>query len=146
MRAIFLILVLLITSSCSKNDNEFLPIEITPTLISKGYFFNSNYNPTRHNLIFNDSDEWEDFIANIWLVNPVPSEANVDFNTYQVIAVIDEPRPNGGHSIDIISITENAENIIVVVDKLLNGDATTIPTRPYHFVKIPISNKEITFE
>lgn len=146
MKTIILTFSLFFMLSCNSDEPKFQSIEITPILISKGVFFNGNYNPTQHNEIFTNTTQWNDFISNVWETDPIPDEVNVDFETYKVIAAFDEPRPNGGHSIDIISVTENAENITIVVEKLLNGDATTFPTRPYHFVKIPISNKEIIFE
>jgi len=147
MNTILLILSLFFITSCNDDENNtFQSVEITPILISKGGIFNGNYNSTQHNEIFNNYTEWNNFVTNIWGLANIPNEATVNFNEYQVIVALDEPRPNGGHSIDITSIIENATNIVITVEKLNNGDDTQIPTRPYHFVKIPTSNKPIVFE
>jgi len=148
MKTTILFFSLIFAISCNRSDDnsEFQSTEITPILISKGEIFNGNYNPTRHNEIFNNYTEWNNFVTNIWGLANIPDEATVNFNEYQVIVALDEPRPNGGHSIDITSIIENATNIVITVEKLNNGDATQIPTRPYHFIKIPTSNKPIVFE
>jgi len=147
MKTIILIFSLFFMLSCDNDDDncQFESTEITPILISKGQLFNGNYNPTQHNELFNNPTEWNDFVTDVWATN-IPDEATVNFDEHLVIAAFDQPRPTGGHSIDIISITENAENIVVIVQKLNNGDDTTMPSRPHHFVKIPISDKPIVFE
>ena len=47
------------------------------------------------------------------------------------------PQPTGGHSIDIVSITENAENIVVVIDKLNNGGELQIERVHITLLKYP---------
>ncbi|MDG2193900.1 MAG: protease complex subunit PrcB family protein [Polaribacter sp.] len=144
MKTIILIFSIFLVTSC--DNSQFQSTEITPVLISKGEMFNGNYNPTKHNKIFDNSTEWNYFITDVWAIATIPNEAIVNFDQHIVIATFDKPRSTGGHSIDIISITENSNNIVVIVEKLNNGDLTQIPTRPYHFVKIPKTTKEIVFE
>jgi len=144
MKKMISILVLFLIVNCEKST-EFQSFEITPVLVSKGEYFNPNYNPTRHGEVFSNAVAWDEFVTNSWGIATVPDAANVNFEEHQVIASFDQPWPTGGHSIDIISVVENSENIVVVVDKLNNGDFTQMPTRPYHFVKIPISTKPIIF-
>jgi len=145
MKTIILFFSLILAISCN-NNSEFQPTEITPVLISKGEIFNGNYNPIQHNVIFDNSTEWNNFVTNVWAIATIPNEAIVNFDQHIVIATFDQPRLTGGHSIDIISITENAEIIVVIVEKLNNGDLTQIATRPYHFVKIPKTTKDIIFQ
>lgn len=135
--------------SCSNNDDENATVQSTPvtfTEISKGEIFNGNYNPTQHGEIFDNETDWINFKNNIWQLASFPPETIVDFNSHIVIAVFDEPRPTGGHSIDILSIVDDGQYIVVTYDKLLNGGDPTIVTRPYHFVKIPITSKPIVFQ
>ena len=148
MKTIILILSLFLSLGCNNSDHQtpFQSTEITPILISKGELFNGNYNPTRHIETFDNSTSWNTFVADVWSIAAIPDEAIVNFEEHIVIAAFDMPQPTGGHSIDIVSITENAENIVVVIDKLNNGGDATIPTRPYHFVKIPKTTKEIVTE
>lgn len=130
---------------CSCND-DYEHQDITPVLISKGIIFNGNYNPTQHAEVFYNQTEWEDFKNNIWQLAEFPSESNVDFNEDIVITVFDLPRTTGGYDVTITSITENDENIIVSISYTGNGDATQMPTRPYHFVKISRTAKPIIFQ
>ena len=148
MKTTLLILSLFLSLGCNNSDPQtpFQSTEITPILISKGELFNGNYNPTRHIEIFDNSTSWNTFVADVWSIATAPDEAIVNFDEHIVIAAFDMPQPTGGHSIDIVSITENAETIVVVIDKLNNGDLTQIVTRPYHFVKIPKTTKEIVTE
>ena len=138
----------MLSISCSKNDNanNYSPQIITPILISKGVLFNGNYNPIYHNRVFYTQTEWNDFINNIWGTSNAPSNATVDFSLFEVIASFDQPRATGGFDINIISVTENQDNIVIQVSRTGNGDATQMPTRPYHFIKIPKSTKPVVFQ
>lgn len=62
-----------------------------------------------------------------------------------VIIVIDAVYPNGGHSVDIMTVDENPQNIEIDVEKLLQGNVTTVVTQPYHIVKIPKIQKPVIF-
>jgi hypothetical protein len=147
MKTTILILSFFLATSCNNDDDNQIdqstPINFTD--ISKGELFNGNYNPTQHGVVFDNEDDWNNFKNNIWQIASFPPESDIDFDQDIVLAVFDEPRPTGGHSIDIISVMDNGQNIVVTYDKLMNGDDTTIPTRPYHFVKIPITSKPIEF-
>ena len=146
MKTIILILSIFLVTSCSNDDNQTAQsIPVTFTEISKGELFNGNYNPTQHGEVFNNATDWNNFKNNIWQLANFRPESDIDFNNDIVITVFDEPRSTGGHSIDITSVIDNGENVVVTFDKLMNGDDTAIPTRPYHFVKIPITSKPIEF-
>lgn len=70
----------------------------------------------------------------------------IDFNKYQIIAVFDNIKTTGGYSIDITSVVENRNNIVVTIKRLLTGDNSTVMTQPFHIVKIPKTTKPIVFE
>ncbi len=139
------VLILFCIPLYSCNDN-YEQQDITPVLISKGVTFNGNYNPTQHAEIFYNQTTWENFKNDIWQLSEFPDESNVDFNNDIVIAAFDLPRTTGGYEVTITSITENYETIIVHILYTGNGDATQMPTRPYHFVKIPKTTKPIIFQ
>ena len=72
--------------------------------------------------------------------------ANVDFNTHQLVVIFDIPRPDSGYTISVHSITENSSNIIVSTQSHKKSDiATMYPIQPFCIVKIPTSNKPVTF-
>jgi len=74
------------------------------------------------------------------------SETDIDFFQYQVIAVLDALKGNGGWSIDITDITEYQDEIVVTVENLKRGNLTAQVTHPFHIVKIPQSAKNVRFQ
>jgi hypothetical protein len=60
--------------------------------------------------------------------------------------VIDKRYGNGGWSVDILDVIEYDDKILVKYTNLNKGDDTLPIIQPYHFVKIPISNKNVVFE
>ncbi len=128
-----------------KDDGQ-PPVAIDFTNISKGEIFNGNYNPTQHGEVFYKLNLWNDFKENVWGLETFPPETEVNFNEHIVVALFDEPRTNGGHSIDVVSVTEYPESILVRYTKFNNGDLTQVLTRPYHFVKIPFTSKKVLFK
>ncbi|MFY1047628.1 hypothetical protein [Chryseobacterium sp. GP-SGM7] len=143
--------ILLIVTSC-RNDNNEEQIEsknqINFQLIGKGNFMGSSY-ATPQNSVITNTTQWNNFLNQIDSPNNHPSsgftETNIDFNQFMVILVVDEVYPNGGHSVDIITVDENSQNIEVDVEKLLQGNATSVVTQPYHIVKIPKIAKPVIF-
>ena len=73
-------------------------------------------------------------------------ETEIKFSEYMIIAVFDEVKSNGGWSIDITNIEQQANRISITVTNLKTGNASSVITQPYQIVKIPVSDKEIVFE
>jgi hypothetical protein len=69
-----------------------------------------------------------------------------DFEAFMILAVFDKTYGNGGHSIDIIKITEYDKRVVVTIDNVLKGGFTSVMTQPYHLVKIRKTDKIILFE
>lgn len=142
--------ILLILTSCRDNNDENIESknQINFQLIGKGNLMGSSYAPPQNTAITN-STQWNNFLNQIDSSNNHPSstftETNIDFNQFMVILVVDSVYPNGGHSVDILTIDENSQNIEVDVEKLLQGDVTTVITQPYHIVKIPKILKPVIF-
>ncbi len=138
------------TISCRDNyDDEQLENknQINFQLIGKGNLM-GNY-AAQQNTVITTSTQWINFLNQIDSPNNHPSagftETNIDFNQFMAIVVIDAVYPNGGHSVDIITVDENTQNIEVDVEKLLQGNLTTVITQPYHIVKIPKILKPVIF-
>lgn len=160
MKNLFLFLFSFILLGCNNDDEPtptpFVPVEITPTLISKyNIGVSSSIGISEQKTIYNESTNWnlllnqiesyylplgEDYLAQHFL------ETIIDYTNYTVIAVFDQVYGNGGHSIDITNITEYENNIVVTVDNLQTGNSSSVITQPYHIVKIPKATKPIVFE
>lgn len=142
--------IFFMTISCRSNNDENMDSKnpINFQLIGKGNLTGSSYAPPQNTAITN-STQWNNFLNQIDSPNNHPSagftETNIDFNQFMVIIVIDAVYPNGGHSVDIMTVDENTQNIEVDVEKLLQGNVTTVITQPYHIVKIPKILKPVIF-
>ena len=136
--------LILIIISCTKKDNDFLLID--PVLVGKGNL-NGSEGIAQQNLIIKNTSDWENLIAqfNDFKVLEL-KDTDINFDTFQLIAVFDQVYGNGGHSIDITRIVEYDANIAVTIEHLETGDDTSVVTQPFHIVKIPLINKPIIFE
>ncbi len=144
---LLLISVLFINYSCNdKDENIESKTQINFQLIGKGELIGNSL--SQQNLVITSSAQWTTLLNTLDANNNVSggfTETNIDFNQYMVIAVFDQTYLNGGHSIDIIAVDETASNLEVNVEKLLQGNVTSIVTQPYHIVKIPKIAKPVTF-
>lgn len=147
---ILLCSIFFVTISCrDNNDDEQLESknQINFQLIGKGNL-TGNYT-AQQNTVITNTTQWNNFLVQIDGQNNHPStdftETNIDFNQFMVIVVIDAVYPNGGHSVDIKTVEENPQNIEIDVEKLLQGNVTTVVTQPYHIVKIPKILKPVIF-
>lgn len=142
--------IFFMTISCRSNNDENIDSKnsINFQLIGKGNLMGSSYAPPQNTAITN-STQWNNFLNQIDNSSNHPSssftETNIDFNQFMVILVVDSVYPNGGHSVDIMTVDENTQNIEVDVEKLLQGNVTTVITQPYHIVKIPKILKPVIF-
>tara|TARA_B110000114_G_scaffold133888_1_gene140372 strand:+ start:183 stop:563 length:381 start_codon:yes stop_codon:yes gene_type:complete len=125
-------------------------VNIESTLIAKDNLFgNGDEGIIEQNLEITDQKTFDNLISQMNTVNNVSdsfSEIDIDFSQYKVIAIFDEIRENGGHSLEL-NIKSNSENIIVnITDVVPEGNATTVITQPFHIVKISNSDLPIIFE
>jgi len=105
-------------------------------------------NISKQNNVITNQVEWFQLIEAMNTLNDVSSsftEIDIDFNRFQIIAVFEEIKYNGGHSIDITKVVETESSIAVTVENLKKGNFTSIVTQPYHIVKIPTSDKPVVF-
>lgn len=145
---ILIITIIIGLTSCNKNDDELNLVEFTQ-IGQNNLYGNGEENITKQNLVISESNSWNELIGKMNTVNYVSdefTETDIDFANFIVIAVFDKVYGNGGHSIDIIKITENENRVIVTIRNILRGDATSIMTQPFHIVKIPKTDKLIIFE
>ena len=149
-KKVLIILLSIFILSCNPEDDNSEMVHIQSTLIAKDNLFgNGDEGIIEHNLIISDQTTWNNLIIQMNSINNVTdnfSETDIDFSEYKIIAVFDEIKGNGGHSLEL-DIMSNSENIIVNVTNLApEGNATTVITQPFHIVKILNSDLPIIFE
>ncbi|MCL2413753.1 MAG: hypothetical protein FWC94_00660 [Bacteroidales bacterium] len=74
------------------------------------------------------------------------TETTIDFSKYQIIVAIDRLRGGTGSDIEIISITEHSEEIVVVVRDFFRSSIASVTTQAHHIIKMPRSDKNVRFE
>jgi len=145
-----LILAIVNVGGCVESRTKLQIPQESYVLIGQGALFGSGEEGiVRQNLVITDDVSWQNLVSQMNTRNNVSdgfTETNIDFNTYEVIAVFDEVKGNGGWTIDITSIEYQANQIVVSVTNLTTGNVSSVITQPYQIVKIPVSNKEIVFE
>lgn len=145
---LFFCSVFFLLNSCNnQEDNTESKTQINFQLIGKGDLVGNNI--PQQNTVITTSAQWTALLNSLDASNNISggfTETNIDFNQFMVIATFDQVFSNGGHSIDIITVDENLQNIVVDVEKLLTGNVTSVVTQPYHIVKIPKSLKPVTFQ
>jgi hypothetical protein len=104
----------------------------------------------KQNLVITSDTAWQNLITTMNLVNNVSdsfTEINIDFLEYQVIAVFDKLKLNGGWTIDITDITEDVDSTVITIQNLGKGDSNSVQIiRPFCIIKIPLSEKNIVFQ
>ena len=148
--SLLLFLGIALLAGCSNDDDNSEMVNIESTLIAKDNLFgNGDEGIIEQNLEITDQNTFDNLISQMNIVNNVSdsfSEIDIDFSQYKVIAIFDEIRENGGHSLEL-NIMSNSENIIVnITDVVPEGNETTVITQPFHIVKISNSDLPIIFE
>ena len=149
-KKVLIILLSIIAFSCNSNDDNSEIVNIESTLIAKDNLYGDGAEGiVEQNLVISDQMTWNSLITQMNSVNNVSdsfAETDIDFSTYTIIAVFDEIKGNGGHSLEF-DIIVNSDNIIInVTDLAPGGNATTVITQPFHIVKITNSDLPIFFE
>ena len=148
MKTIILSVILIVTLSCSKNNEEksFTPQNVVPALIGKG-IFSGNENISPQNTVIYDSAVWNDILNPLdqGTLQQFTETTGVDFNTFQLIAVIDTLYPSPTYEVKITTITENENNIVVNYEKIFTPSASSVYAQSFHIVKMPKSIKPVTF-
>lgn len=147
---VLIILLLILSLSCNSGDAESKMINIESTLIAKDNLYgNGAEGITEQNMVITNQSTWNDLISKMNSVNNMSdnfSETDIDFAQYKVIAVFDEIKSNGGHSVEL-ELISNTESIIVIITELVpQGIATTVITQPFYIVKIPTSDLPVIFK
>ena len=140
---IFLITIgLLILSSCSKSDFDF--IQVVPfIIIAEGSYSDLE---KEDSWVIKNENAWSEFLAQSNLQEYI--SAPINFETHILLAVSLGESPSGGYSIHISEIEEFTNELIVHIisstpDK--NDEVTPALTQPYQVVRIEKTSKKISF-
>jgi len=145
------LLIFTVTVSCDK-----YPITITPVLIEEGIGGFGNSSGKEEIFVIKTEEEWDNLMcfrsqfcddSCVTACRRDLAEKNINFDMSQVIAVIDEVRPSTGWRINIVSIKEYSDDIVVnIYIKVPKGTELDMLTQPYQIVKIPVTSKDVVFK
>lgn len=144
------IVILLFALNCKSTENQAKMTQENIVLIGKGNLYGSGAEGIeKQNLVITTTEEWKGLLNKINTVNKVSdsfSETDIDFSEYTIIAIFEEVKNSGGHSLDLV-IQETKDKMSVdVLRKSPDGIATSVMTQPYYIVKIPKTSLPIVFE
>ena len=138
-------------------DNTF-PKEIPFTEIAQRTWSQSIVNVTANEKrIIRTQEEWRKFKESLCYM-PIGYEelvcetggfhyTEVNFNTYQLLVVVDSVRPTIGYSIQIVAMTAYSDNIVVIVHQYLpRNPIIQYISKPFQIVETPILDGEFLFE
>ena len=151
MKRLLFLFALTIFIGCNNNDEEFLSLTTSTTLVASGNLYrNGGENITRQNLIIQNNNEWIELMNKMNSVNNVTDNftgTEFDFSNFIILALFDDIKMYGGYSIEIESVVENRSDLIAIIrHRSPNGIAPTVITQPYVIVKIPKTEKKIIFK
>lgn len=89
--------------------------------------------------------EWEMVHSGM---EPVPELPDVNFDKRDLILLMMDTKPTGGYGIDLVSVQAKDEHLTVQYAEQHPGEncfTTQALTRPYKFISIPKSDKEVKF-
>ncbi len=136
--------------ACKSKTNSYNKKDINISLIASGNLHGTgSENIEKQNLVIKNKVDWTNLLAKMDATNNVSNtfeETDINFSQYSVIAVFDEVKSSGGHSIDL-DVKRNTDKIIVeVIKNAPNGMATTVITQPFYLAKIKKNNLPIEFK
>lgn len=134
--------------SCNSAKNA---QHMSPILIAEGNLYGSGSEGlSKANMVIHNQTEWKELIAKMNATNETVKKDQmnaVDFDNQMVIALIDQQRTKGGHSIKISGVENKKESVVVNIQKSQpEGMTTMVMTQPYYLATIPKTKKEIVFE
>ncbi len=119
------------------------PVEIKYTLYPGVNEYITQYSKEREILIIKDKNDFERIYA---YYNPTEEIPDIDFDFYEVIAIIEGVKPTGGYFIDLKKIVEYEDYILVETVFKEPGENCIVPqvlTQPFIFIKIKNSDKTV---
>src|SRR5690606_1506406 len=134
--------------SCEEKEKSISvkPVEFT-TLSQGDLKGNGEENIGKSKLIISEQKIFDVLLGKINFVNDQINPApKVDFNESIVLAVFDDIKSHGGHSVDITNVSEYEDRFVVEVERLKEGGMLTMMTQPYHLVIISKTSKPIIFK
>ncbi|GGW58806.1 hypothetical protein DFQ11_101964 [Winogradskyella epiphytica] len=145
-----IILSLLFVFSCKTSKNAAKMANTDSVLIAKGNLYGSGSEGIeKQNTIIDNQSDWENLMAQMNSVNKVSdtfTETKIDFENYIAVAVFDDVKGSGGHSLELEVTTTSEKRIVNIIRTSPEGHATMVMTQPFCIVILPKTDAPIEFQ
>lgn len=144
MKKLFVVLLLLFVS-CNSGDVN--PVDFT--VIAKGDLsVNPAINQREFQIVVTDTVAWNDLLSKIDIprVSIEDTDKIIDFERETVLGIFDQVRPVLANSIEIMSVIELSDELLVTYRPRTRDEGYTALGQPFVIVKIPVSGKSVRFE
>ena len=132
-----------------ESDNGLEQQAIEPIVVGQGNLYGNGLEGiSKQNLVIKDETSWNSLLTRMNVANNESddfSETDIDFSTYEVIAIFDQIRGNSGNSLEI-TVTQTNDKRIVEVAYHVSDFGGRVITQPYLIARIPISELPIEFQ
>lgn len=143
----YIISTLLILATLFSCSDDFDNVTLSTTTVAKGnYYPYQDIEDVKEYIVIANEIHWNNIKTKIQTSDLL--EDNIDFTTYTVIAVIDEVQNTGGYSVNIESVVEQENEIVVGTNFTFpsdTGGVTQALSRPFHFIKVNKIDKTVEF-
>lgn len=142
----YIISTLLILTTLFSCSDDFDNVTLDMTTVAKGvYYPYADEEESQEYIVIVNETHWNNIKTHIQSGDLL--EENIDFDEYNVIAVIDEVQSSGGYEVEIESVVEHEDEIVVETEfsDTPEGGVTLALTRPFHFVKVEKFDKTVEF-
>ena len=133
----YIISTLLILATLFSCSDDFDNITLSTTTVAKGnYFPYQDVEDEKEYIVIANEIHWNNIKTQIQASDLL--EDNIDFNAFTVIAVIDEVQNTGGYGVDIQSVVEHEDEVVVGTQFISPTDTSGVTlalSRPFHFIK-----------
>ena len=148
----FLAVMSLVSCGVTKEGGTAEPVNMAASVkftnVKSGQLHGAGGENIDRGIVIIDSDAaWIELKTKMNSSNQVITDETVDFSKDMIIGYFDKVRGSGGYSVEIMSITETADEIVVFYKPTSpEGDAIDIMTQPYTLVSIPRTMKAVRLE
>lgn len=146
---IIIIISIFILSACNKDATG--PNNLEQILIVSGVLSGNGAEEIQQgNYVIENEFFWNTFITKMNTVNDESqnfTETEIDFDKFIILAVFDDVKSSGGHSVEIEELVEKEDAIEVIIKRASpSGIVTHVICQPYYISKIQKPNKDIVFK
>ena len=152
MKRFSILLMICFIIGCSKDNNGIVPEEefVFKNILKSETGLANPFQVPKQQLIIKTLAEWKLLLSKMNSDDQNTCKlatADLNFDAYSIVAVIDEVKGSTGYVVTITNVVEHTEKLIITIKYTTLNNPTSGPmnTQPFHIIKIHKTNKPIEF-